>query len=625
MSDNIHEESGLEQAAVTPEKAQEQTAIPKDDVLKDENIEKVTDPKVQEPEAKAEPETKAEPKAEPETKAKPKAEPETKAEPEPEAEPVAKPEPETKVESEPKAETETKAEPEAKPEPKPEAKPEPKPEAKPEPKKAPQPEKKPKGKPAPEPKAEPVPEKPVKKKKKHRGLKITAFLLVLLLAGIYGGGVYYYGTHFHHNTAINGTPVGEMDVREAEKVFTEDFASHKIQIIEKERTEEIDAVAVGTVIDVGDQVRLLQESQNKWTWFLDLFEEDNNEIDLDVSYDEAKLKEYVDQMECFSKDNVIAPEDAYIKQGETAFEIVPEVLGNTVKKNKLLKLIGKDLTEGVTEINLEEADLYKLPKVYEKDKDIQKALKKANKFSAGTITYDFDYTTVPLDYKTTKDWIDISDDFKVSLNESDVGDYVESLAAEYNTMGTARDFTTQNGEKIHVADGDYGWKIDFLKEKEKLIKDLKSGKDVSREPVWAYTALVHNGRRDDIGDTYVEVSISQQEVWMVVDGKCVMNSSCVTGDPTRHADTDKGVYSITFKKSPATLTGPNADGSSYASEVTYWMPFNGNQGLHDAKWRNSFGGSEYKGHGSHGCVNLPFSAAQAIWNNVQENYPVVIY
>lgn len=34
----------------------------------------------------------------------------------------------------------------------------------------------------------------------------------------------------------------------------------------------------------------------------------------------------------FQKENVTAPKSTYIKAGDSQFEIVPEVLGNTVKK-----------------------------------------------------------------------------------------------------------------------------------------------------------------------------------------------------------------------------------------------------------------------------------------------------
>ena len=55
------------------------------------------------------------------------------------------------------------------------------------------------------------------------------------------------------------------------------------------------------------------------------------------------------------------------------------------------------------------------------------------------------------------------------------------------------------------------------------------------------------------------------------------------------------------------------------------MPFNGNIGMHDANWREKFGGTEYLTNGSHGCVNLPPSAAAVIFENVQAGMPVILY
>ena len=59
--------------------------------------------------------------------------------------------------------------------------------------------------------------------------------------------------------------------------------------------------------------------------------------------------------------------------------------------------------------------------------------------------------------------------------------------------------------------------------------------------------------------------------------------------------------------------------------VSYWMPFNGNIGMHDASWRSSFGGDIYKTNGSHGCINLPVSVAQELYGYVEKGTPVICY
>ena len=91
--------------------------------------------------------------------------------------------------------------------------------------------------------------------------------------------------------------------------------------------------------------------------------------------------------------------------------------------------------------------------------------------------------------------------------------------------------------------------------------------------------------------------------------------------------TPAGIFQLVSKTSPKTLRGPKkADGSyEWESDVTYWMPFNGGIGLHDATWRSSFGGTIYKNSGSHGCVNLPFDVAKKIYNNIEVGTPIIVY
>ena len=48
-------------------------------------------------------------------------------------------------------------------------------------------------------------------------------------------------------------------------------------------------------------------------------------------------------------------------------------------------------------------------------------------------------------------------------------------------------------------------------------------------------------------------------------------------------------------------------------------------GFHDATWRGKFGGSCYKRNGSHGCVNLPYSVAQQLYENIEAGCAVLVY
>lgn len=57
-------------------------------------------------------------------------------------------------------------------------------------------------------------------------------------------------------------------------------------------------------------------------------------------------------------------------------------------------------------------------------------------------------------------------------------------------------------------------------------------------------------------------------------------------------------------------------GDGYKSWVNFFIPFNGGIGFHDASWRSTFGGNIYLYSGSHGCINMPYSAAKKLYENV---------
>lgn len=127
-------------------------------------------------------------------------------------------------------------------------------------------------------------------------------------------------------------------------------------------------------------------------------------------------------------------------------------------------------------------------------------------------------------------------------------------------------------------------------------------------------------------DTRVELDITEQRVLMYVNGECILDTPCVTGNVAGGCNTPTGVYHLYYKTQNAVLRGNNSDGSRYASHVDYWMPFNGGIGFHDASWRNGvFGGEIYKTDGSHGCVNMPHEAAETLYKNISTAIPIIIY
>ena len=129
---------------------------------------------------------------------------------------------------------------------------------------------------------------------------------------------------------------------------------------------------------------------------------------------------------------------------------------------------------------------------------------------------------------------------------------------------------------------------------------------------------VYNDSIEMLPDLFVEVDISDQVVRLYKDKKILLVTDTVTGNP--ETPTYKGYFSVTYKERDTYLVGPG-----YRSHVDYWIPFDGDNGLHDASWRSTFGGDIYLGNGSHGCVNLPNEAAETIYDNVEAGTKVLVH
>jgi len=131
-------------------------------------------------------------------------------------------------------------------------------------------------------------------------------------------------------------------------------------------------------------------------------------------------------------------------------------------------------------------------------------------------------------------------------------------------------------------------------------------------------------RPNPYGISCVEVSIAEQMVYCYLHNTLVWQSPCVTGR-LGGRETTVGAHQILSKERDRYLQGTNEDGSKYKSFVHYWMPFHNGEGLHDASWRSSFGGTIYKNSGSHGCVNLPPANTGALYNIVWVGMPVFVH
>lgn len=243
-----------------------------------------------------------------------------------------------------------------------------------------------------------------------------------------------------------------------------------------------------------------------------------------------------------------------------------------------------------------------------------------------SVTYQLpNNQTEVLDGLTIATWVNGSQGLTVSVDAAKVADYVQGLRNKYDTPAGTQTWQSADGTTKSIKT-DYGWHIDQAKETEALIANIQSLQSVTREPVYASRAA--QTEMPQWGKTFVEIDLSSQHVYFYQDGNCVWDSKCVTGtatDPDRATPT--GVFALKYKQRDRVLRGridPKTGKPSYESPVAYWMPFNGNIGLHDANWRSSFGGNIYLKSGSHGCINLPPKNAKTLYELITPGTVIVV-
>lgn len=482
-----------------------------------------------------------------------------------------------------------------------------------------------------------------KKKKSHSkaiAYWISFLLIVMILGGIYYAGYKYCETHFMPGSTINGFDCGGLTEEEAEKRFADAAAKYTLDIhFRGGTTEVLTAQDIGFAYKPDGSIGAMIHRQDQQLWPRYFFEDYAYTMEVAGSYDPNLLASAILALPELQKENMQAPTDAYImfmdgnETTDGTFEIVPDDPGSTIDPVQLAAGAGDAAARYEQEIDAEQiAGAYKEAKLKADDAGLVARCKDLNDIVGASITYVLpDKTELKLNSDVMKDWL-VRDKKGMLVKDDEAWDeqlwkFMELLAYNCNTIGTDREFNSTTRGPITVTGGDYGYMVNQIAEHDLLVEDLAAGKKETRKPSYYISPYNDETENDGIGRSYLEVDLEEQHMWCYIDGKLVMESDCVTGDPTTDHETPTGVFGIMFMKKDATLRGIQQKNGKYEYEtkVKYWMPFYADCGFHDAWWRTAFGEEIYKGDGSHGCVNLPSEAAEELFSYCDTKMPVVIY
>ncbi len=457
--------------------------------------------------------------------------------------------------------------------------------------------------------------------RKSRTNIILVFSAVMLLIIAYVIGMLVCSKGFLPNTYVNGVNISGMTMDEATKAVIHEGEVQGLTFVKKSGEEiKFDGEEFGSAVTLADDTPFKEAaSQNALLWFKNYFSPAEYSAQLVNTYDEDMLEDMVRNYTWGSA----PPTDAYLqKQPDGMYEIVPEDDGDMIDVGTLVDYTLEQVRSGITTIELEACDCYLTAEVTAES--LVSAREEANAMMGLTITYDFEDRQEVLESTTIVEWVSSDTNGDLTVDENAVKAWVQTnLADKYDTFvaGYTRTFKSTLQGTLDVplgSQGIYGWKTDVAETTAALIELIKARESVTVEPV--YTQKAYKRGVDDIGDTYIEVDITNQHVWFYKNGSLLMDSDCVTGtqtDPDRATPT--GVFKVWTREKEVTLKG-----EGYAAPVDYWMNISWcGVGLHDLN-RSAYGGDIYMYNGSHGCINLPPDFAEDLFYAVEVGTPVFI-
>jgi len=512
-------------------------------------------------------------------------------------------------------------------------------------------------------------------------LSILGVLLVGIAVYLIWG--YVHKDEFFNGTVINGTDVSGMTVEQVEKELSDSAAAYVLAVTTKEEdTVEIKAEDISYQYDLEGTVEGVHDAQIWWKWgFAYLpFGHDFAEEHIPTVYDEATLDKIVSGWDFMKKENQIAPVDSELVYETDKYVVTDHVDGNTIDEKIFTEAITAAVENGTTALTVEETGAYVYPSVTSDDPILNDNAAFLNAEANFDITYNMpDGSTKAIDKATFLTWMSTDEEGRYFCDEAALNEKLSVFVDELNAVVEA-----SNGSEVTFMSGNPNnkreitvkchtngkWVMDVEGEKAQLAADVLAKKTVTREPVYSSRRFAGAGI---LGSTYVEIDLSAQHLWYYEDGELKLESDIVSGTytvPSRR--TPGGIYDLDYKQRDRTLRGQMKDvvteiqvpvevvvpgtpavydelgnliqeatpdtvvtemqtqqkveqKPEYESFVSYWMPFNGGIGMHDATWRGSFGGSNYMYSGSHGCINMPKKKAASLYEMIETNCTVVCY
>ena len=432
-----------------------------------------------------------------------------------------------------------------------------------------------------------------------------------------------YSEHFLKGTTVNGVDVSRLTAAEAANRIRSAEEDYSLTVELRNGTKELNRSVLPARYDCEEELAGLLKEQDVLPGVFSTFgKKPAFTLHTDLSVDRAALRSILLSMPEISDPE--SPSDASVRMQDNRFRVVPEEEGSELDVDRLADAVESAIAKGDTSLDAEREGLYKEPFV--RAADLSGQVDQLNRLISSEVVIDLGYRETVIDSRATLSWISIDEAGNYELSEENVKKQTEGLirkiAEEDDCYGQYRAFASTNyGMQRFETDNYHGHVLDQEKMVTAVTDLLLSGKKGVVEAIYSEYADNADPR---FGGDYVEVDIYNQHVYVYKDYELAFDCRCVTGTEGV-SGTPSGIFEIEEMERGRMLNGYRSDGSlRYSVYVDYWMSFLPRYGLHDASWRDEFGGDIYEYDGSHGCVNLSYSSAKTIYSLIDYGTPVII-
>lgn len=271
-------------------------------------------------------------------------------------------------------------------------------------------------------------------------------LIVLVIA--YVGVSVYFMEHFFTGTEVNGVNADLYTVKQVNELLLSQANAYTLTITERGGdTVTLTPAELGMSFSEGDTVRTLKREQNGFLWPRMFWQKDMYQVGPEINYDEDAFGAAVDS--CMKKG--ASPENAWVEMTEDGYKVHKEEQGAELDRESVsgqLRMASESLIET---LDLDEAGCYVEPQITTESEEITSLTAQLDEWLGASVTYTFGKQAEVVDKSVISGFITI-DDYKATLSEQAVTDWVTALAKERDTY-QAVPYLQQYPERNHYRQG----------------------------------------------------------------------------------------------------------------------------------------------------------------------------